>query len=466
MHPLLVLEVVAEPAPGPYHANETVQFTLKLTNTSGHDLSPWTLFEKQYNQEGEAEYLDWEGTLSGGLLKNGESETITRSYTLTETEADIGAAWFQWYAIGQTDEATPVYSNQTERQISLEGGPSLLLTPTGNPVGDYHYGDPIVMNLLLCNNGPVPLKLYQITTYKIGDIVSTETWMSEPLVPGQTYPFTVTTTWNGSPWGFEHRYIIATALDETTGKGAGDTAEVFITQKASGPSLDIIVHDLTGMGGVPDETVWAPVTVVNNGTTDLMLTEASGTWPFEHTEIPEYYQTNPLPMGESFEMDYGVEVQHSDLPAGSIDRSLTVRGTDPATGTEVEDTESFSLWLKEESALTLAMTQTSEKQTVYSPIDSSGNLGQISYKGLIRNDGDVKVAVSDLYAYIYPDITTPKVVINFGGDIALEPGENHEFSFNLSYSLDNVFPESGGPGYDGRFDAAFLVVGKDPDTAL
>ena len=450
-----------------YQEGEIVTFELTVTNTSSMDVTAFTFYEKTYSAGGSAEALSWCARGGGEMIPAGESVTLpTVDYTVFAEDCEAGEKFFTWYASGMAGEK-PAYSLEATASVLTDIGPAITLISEGDQAGKFEKGTPIPIEMMLTNSSSVPLDLDFLTAYSPEDTVSDEPWMKEPLAPGETYHFTFTTAWRGSSGTeWEHRYVQAAATDPATGKQALDVCLVFLVQQAEGPSLVILAHDHTGIGGIPGETVEARFDVVNNGTEDLKLNNWYGTYGDEDIFGPETYGGIPFPAGESFEATYLVGIRSEDIPNAAIHRTLTIEAEGAESGTPVKDDENFTLWLKNQAELTLVMTQTSEAKTIYTPIDASGNLGLISYSGFVKNTGAVPVKFSELRGYVYPDTEASIPIYNFGGDIELQPDEQQPFSFSWPFALGNIIPGTASETVDGIIDADFIVIGKDETSGM
>ena len=452
-----------------YKAGDILQFHAYMRNRTGEDVLGGRI---EMRVHGHA----IGGSLVSGFADGSDSIEVPCEYTLEEEDIANGVVELDFSGYGtvasleeaiQTEHVELTYEFTERRGLDLTAAPI--------PSAPYKVGDEITVQAKLHNYlTDAELNLISLESARPEDVISDEAWMHAPIAPGSANDFTVTLkVREGSSKDWGYAALFAQAENTKTGEMEYRSLYLIYGIQQEGPSILIIQEDTTGMGGRHGSVIPVRVTLMNNGTTDLKVTDYAGsgcggalmTWDYH--DLPAKCYEN-FPAGASCTFTHYICVDSDDVAYARknediFTRLLEVYAENPESGEEVFSQSEFGLWLMPDEMEENTDEEEGKPSILLTEGDNAGLSGKthevVYVKMTVKNDGSSNLELTDeplatldadgnetYEGYIFPAEA-------YG---TLEPGDTFDFEAAIKISKDDA--------QKGTAFRTFVIYAMDTET--
>ncbi len=442
---------------------DIVTYTFAVENTGNVTLDPITVSDPLPGLSAI--------TCPASSLAPGDDTDCSATYTLTQTDVDAGSVINTATATG-TPPSGPDVSDTDPATIDLTAAADLSLNKTGsladtNGDGVDSEGDIITYTFTVENTGNVTLDPITVSDPLPG--LSAITCTATRLAPGDDTDCTATYTLTQTDIDAGQVDNLATATGTPpTGPPVTD-ADTETTTLVADPAITLAktgsLADTDGDGVDSSADVITYTFAVEN-TGNVTLDPVGVTDPLPGLSAISCPVSSLAP-GDDTDCTATYAVTQTDVDSGSVDNTATTTGT-PPTGADVTDTDTESVLLTPNPAITLAKTGSLADSNGDSA-DSSGDV--ITYTFAVENTGNVTldpITVSDplpgLSAITCPSTAlAPSVAMNCSATYTVNQSDVDNGSVANTATATGA-PPTGPDTTDG--DSETVALTANPDISL
>jgi gliding motility-associated-like protein/uncharacterized repeat protein (TIGR01451 family) len=360
-------------------------------------------------------------------LAPGARETITQTYTISQSDMDAGSITNTATATGNDPANNIVTASDTET-ITGNRAPAISVLNSASPASFNSVGEVITFTLTTENTGNVTL-----SSLTISDSLTGLNSTIPSLSPGEEQTFTQTYTIKQDDLDAGSLTNITTVIgrDPANNEVGASVSETINGNQA--PGLAIIKSATPTSYSTVGEIITYSITAENTGNVTISSVVVTDSLTGLNTTIPTL-----APGGkQTFSQNY--TIKQSDLDAGIMSNTATVLGKDPATNTISANATETINGIQNPS---LSIVKTAAPDT-YSSVNEI-----ITYAIEVENTGNVTIStieVGDPLTSLNANIAT------------LAPGEKQSYTQFYSVTQANINA--------GFISNTAFAIGKDPNNA-